>query len=205
MNRYVLPLPPAQVEAVAAGTKTQHRLPAVRYEHGSEHALDPCPQCYPPPYKPGERLILGEAAYIEPATEATATHRDHRGRPRRVLHAGTAPADLLWSARARGVKVTGAARLPAWAARYYLELQGVALVRLQALTDADALAEGVVERWAYGGRHYGYAPADPTRPQDLLHAPVGASPREAYAFNNYEAWNANGYVWALAFHAVRTG
>lgn len=71
--------------------------------------------------------------------------------------------------------------MPRWASRITLEITGVRVERLQDISDADCLAEGI--EWPY---------------------PSCATPRGAYrsvweAINGAKSWAANPWVWVLEF------
>jgi hypothetical protein len=128
--------------------------------------------------------------------EAWRTIADADNLPPRELQ----PAHRIWF-EADTPHQPGAGRLrpgmfmPRWASRITLELTQVRVERLQAINEADALAEGIV-RQPDGG----YGLADTTH----YHA---TDPRQSY-FSLWEAINgagsvaANPWVWALTFRRL---
>jgi hypothetical protein len=85
--------------------------------------------------------------------------------------------------------------MPRWASRITLEITGVRVERLQDITAADALAEGIVQA-ADGGYHL----ADTRHYSD--------SPDESYAslwehLNGEGSWNSNPWVWVIEFKKVK--
>lgn len=85
--------------------------------------------------------------------------------------------------------------MPRWASRITLEVTGVRVERLQDITEADALAEGIVP--GYGG----FGLADGSH----FHA---ADPRQSYlglweAINGPGSVEANPWVWSVTFRRVQ--
>ena len=73
--------------------------------------------------------------------------------------------------------------MPRWASRITLEITGVRVERLQDISEADAVAEGV---------------------KNSLHLPGGRSAKENFAhlwwtINGEESWEADPWVWVLEF------
>lgn len=86
--------------------------------------------------------------------------------------------------KAYGLKWRPSIHMPRWASRITLEVTGVRVERLQDISEADALAEGVT--------------FDP-----LMHT----NPREAYmhlwnAINGPGSWYANPWVWVVEFRKL---
>ena len=83
--------------------------------------------------------------------------------------------------------------MPRWASRILLEVTGVRVERLQAISDADALAEGIV----YSERFNGYCIGE----AEHFHS---HDPRQSY-FSLWEAINGPGsveadpWVWCVSF------
>jgi hypothetical protein len=77
--------------------------------------------------------------------------------------------------------------MPRWASRILLEITGVRVERLQGISEADALAEGV---------------------SNTLHLPGGRFANENYAhlwwtINGDGSWEANPWVWVIEFKVVK--
>lgn len=203
------------VRALLAGTKTQTR----RVVHGAPDAWAPIgPEVYSPtvvdrngdeqpgpdaygsgnddgsdwircPYgQPGDRLWVREAWRTEPALDPCPPREIAMvGAP--VQYEAGPAADVL------GGKLRPSIFLPRALARITLLVTGVRVERLNDISEADALAEGVTPKWEPGcsGR--------------LMEAFNGFSFRpaaSAYAdlweqINGPGSWSANPWVWVLAF------
>ena len=89
-----------------------------------------------------------------------------------------------------------AIHMPRWASRITLKVTGVRVERLQDISEADALAEGI----AYSERFNGYC----IGMAEHFHS---HDPRESYrslwrAINGAESWDANPWVWVVEFKKV---
>ena len=88
--------------------------------------------------------------------------------------------------------------MPRWASRITLEVTGVRVERLQDISEADALAEGVTplpggDMWTAGGLYDG--PLHAARPQ-------WAYRRLWEQINGPESWAANPWVWVVEFRRL---
>jgi len=87
--------------------------------------------------------------------------------------------------------------MPRWASRITMEVTGVKVERLQDISEADAMAEGIVS----AGDGNGFQLADTTHY-------MGAA-RDSYAslwqsINGPGSWDANPWVWCVSFLRVST-
>lgn len=88
--------------------------------------------------------------------------------------------------------------MPRWASRMLDEITEVRIERVQSITDADAIAEGV-ESWAASDdgmqmlRELGFAV--PTRPRFLFKLLWSK-------INGAESWEANPFAWCISFRPV---
>lgn len=89
--------------------------------------------------------------------------------------------------------------MPRWAARFQDAVTRVRVERIQEITEADAIAEGVNECWSDEGSK---TPCWTTAPLELLPdgSPVFGTARDAYAalfdsINGEGAWERNEWVW----------
>lgn len=95
--------------------------------------------------------------------------------------------------------------MPRWASRITLEVTAVRVERLQDISEADALAEGIVPRRIGTGDHrtgtrvcYGLACDE---------APWATSAVQAYSYlwesiNGPGSWDANPWVWVVEFRRI---
>ena len=82
--------------------------------------------------------------------------------------------------------------MPRWASRFNLEIKGIRVERLQAITEADVIAEGAARRWPGPG------------PEPYKRDLVGVY---AYLWDSINAkrgygWNTNPYVWVIEFMRI---
>ena len=173
------------VRALLAGTKTQTRriVKARDLEwmdvHQGLREPDNAERC---PYgQPGDRLWVRETfaridgqtrPWIETDYQATYTHGDRLG-------------DTL------GIKKrwTPSIHMPRHASRITLEVTGVRVERLQDISEADAIAEGV---------------------RNSLHLPGGRFARENFehlwwTIHGDGSWESNPWVWVIEFKRVEGG
>jgi len=200
----------SMVQAIRAGTKTQTR----RLLKGSTEYRGPYNPAYVERHRnnPGWAAICphGEVGTRLWAREAWRTTGDG-GRcdhmpprdlqPHRVWYEadGAAPRDECVG------KLRPSMFMPRWASRITLEITGIRVERLNDISEADALAEGVTTIWPDGPRadggpnHYTIKIGNVS-----FNAPTAAG---VYAMlwsqiNGEESWAANPYVWCLEFQPV---
>ena len=85
--------------------------------------------------------------------------------------------------------------MPRWASRITLAVEAVAVERLQEITSADALAEGIQE---FPNRRYGLVPEISSL------NPVDAYARLWNTINGPGAWDANPWVSVTTFRRIKT-
>ena len=91
--------------------------------------------------------------------------------------------------------------MPRWASRILLRITDIRVERLQAIRDADALAEGIIEQTSQIDAGWqDYWPSEDGEPY--------ASAREAYralweSINGAGSWDANPWVWVVEFERVQ--
>lgn len=156
------------------------------------------------PYQPGDRLWVREPwralrswdsyapSLIAPSAAVWYEADDADGPPDEPHHWG---------------KLRPAMFMPRWACRLELEVTDVRVERLQAISEADALAEGITSvrcqewdrahfaTWRY---LFDQAVEAGTKP------PVGPTPAQSYAalwesINGPGSWDANPWVWVYSF------
>ena len=179
----------SMVRAILAGVKTQTRRAAKRQHFSADfHARGPdvgvaralaemwddAAHVKRPYGRPGDRLWVRETWGCDaPLEEARAKWDD-------AMPADETIACLFYRATHDPMRDGGdparwrpAIHMPRWASRLALDVTGVRLERLHAITEADARAEGVADRAAYE-RLWG-------------------------EINGAESWDANPWVWVIAF------
>lgn len=169
---------------------------------------------FPCPYgRVGDRRYVKESAWIAPAGFADIpsdnTHVDHEGRGRMVAYA----ADDRWGETARccddfKIKLTPSIHLPRWASRITLEITGVRVERLQEITEADAIAEGLDSHPCFARpgkmlyRDYALRAYDPF---EWYASPVRSYQSLWESINGPGSWERNDWVWVIEFRVVEGG
>lgn len=196
------------VRALLAGTKTQTRraikAPGIFVSSGtvdghgvvSMHDND-IREVHCPYGQPGNRLWVRETFAIVPRTayrcsegvQQTLRVDDPYEHDAAIYRQG-------WTRSKGGFRWRPSIHMPRWASRITLELTEVRVERLQAISDADALAEGIerLPDGGYGlpgGSHYHFT-----------------APRISYwslwdAINGQGSTEANPWVWALTFKRIQ--
>jgi len=96
--------------------------------------------------------------------------------------------------------------MPRWASRLTLEVTGVRVERLQAITDADARAEGVEPLWLQEGQPGAWFTTNPEAGPDLqARTPADAFRKLWQAINGERpgcSWDNNPWVWVVSFRRL---
>lgn len=136
--------------------------------------------------QPGDRLWVREAWA---APHALDVHAPSFMPPTTRVHyaASEDRGGLLWRP---------SIHMPRWASRITLEVTGVLVERLQSITVADCISEGISFS----------APLDGYHTEDGRHF-HGADPRASYAslwthLNGPRSWDANPWVWVVHFRRI---
>ena len=206
-RRVVKPQPPAvfcegDVAAITNGTHwTISKLPDRKVWHPDPHPGILCPYG-----QPGDRLWVRETF-----ADLHGTGIEHRPDPagplkRYAFAADHPPGSHGDEARKEfGVKWKPSIHMPRAASRITLEITGVRVERLQDISEADAIAEGIKR---VGGptsctpwKNCGLNPGDP-------HVMNCASPINSYAtlwesINGPDGWAANPWVWVIEWEKQR--
>jgi hypothetical protein len=120
-----------------------------------------------------------------------------------------------------GIKWKPSIHMPRVASRLLLEIVSVRVERLQDISEADAVAEGIMERYFYGGHQSpGHVEWESVQPPygDGKQRPLGTyadysggrahlKPIESYAslwrkINGPDSWAANPWVWVVEFKVI---
>jgi hypothetical protein len=189
------------VRAILDGRKTQTRR-AVKHPYARDiDAFAPCEVpgewrigvmeagvtadmgCMRCPFgEPGDRLWVRETWALAPGV-----HRGHDWRDALFAADGLTQVDR-WRP---------SIHMPRWASRITLEVTGVRVERLQAITEEDARAEGAAHRISPGG--------DLAGAFDVCETPINYRVhfRDLWRdINGPDAWDANPWVWVVAFKRV---
>lgn len=161
---------------------------------------------YSPYGQPGDRLQVKESAWLwchKKADGLTAT-----GRPKwRYIPVGQhvvysakhpeKPQNRIDTNPEHVWRLKVGRFLPRWAIRIILELTAVDVQRVQSITRADALAEGLVDLGVEGARWHW----EQTAAQGF------ATPEQAYSalwghINGADSWDTNDYVWVISFKRI---
>lgn len=94
--------------------------------------------------------------------------------------------------------------MPRWASRITLEITSVRVERLQEISEADALAEGITygptcdEEGRSGGYHW-----DRTREDEEVWPTAAQAYKQLWeSINGPDSWTANPWVWAIEFRRL---
>ncbi|WP_104097578.1 hypothetical protein [Stutzerimonas kunmingensis] len=141
------------------------------------------------PYgKPGDRLWVREAWAADRQVDSVSPSELSQGEPISYL-ADDAMRSTGCAMIARG-KGRPSIHMPRWASRILLEITDVRVERLQAITEAQAKAEGVL-----------------SCERDIDPDGNDYSPYELFSalwvsINGHESWHANPWVWVVEFKRV---
>lgn len=89
--------------------------------------------------------------------------------------------------------------MPRWASRITLEITGVRVDRLQDISEADAIAEGIRET------DDGYYSLYNQRDTDSTYSPRASYRALWESINGPNSWDANPWVWAIEFKRIYQG
>ncbi len=180
-ERGILMIAP-MVRALLAGTKTQtRRVCGGQRELSNEHdfQLDRCPYG-----QPGDRLWVRE------------THMDLGAC---VLYRADSSAEPERAAVAPSQRWTPSIHMPRHLSRITLEITAVRVERLQAISEADAIAEGIHRRldglWSGGAWKH-------LRRPNCFSDPCNAFCDLWASINGPGSWDSNPWVWVIEFRRV---
>lgn len=148
---------------------------------------------------PGDRLWVRENVYLAPpgfddGVNANAT--DPEGRRRTVGYAADMNGDSRRCARDYGVKQTPCILMPRWACRLRLEIVSIRPERIQSITGADVLREGIGQPW--NGRGVEAAGGMTAKIDGELRAIFA----RLWGAMHGDSWARNEWVWRVAFRRV---
>lgn len=205
------------VRAILDGRKTQTRrvvknpgLPcATDDQHRDEFMRNGrCPYGYP-----GDRLWVRETCRAferrEDAIDGVVYSADGAFRPiENTNKAADQWCDLYAYGKQRG-RIVPSIHMPRWASRITLEVSGVRVERLQKITEADAVAEGL-KSVAKDGKLFKWGIPDsdgcPGNDQpgswhwhEWEKSPIAAFRKLWASINGSDSWDANPWVWVIEF------
>lgn len=141
-------------------------------------------------YAPGDRLWVREAWRAGRGYDG-ASIRDMARFSRIWFEAD----DANDNADAIGRRLRPSIHMPRWASRITLTVTDVRVQRLQDISEADAVAEGIK---GHGGRFSGYGKA-----ADQWMGPIDSFASLWISLNGTQSWDANPWVVALTFNVER--
>ena len=190
------------VRALLAGRKTQTRRKAPTrkvYPHGQEYGDDFYEEIREPIYAPGDRL------WVREAWRADAFYDDLKPSAMGGEEGVRYEADGKFGAWTFAPQKPGRLRpgmfMPRWSSRLTLTVTEVRVERLQEISEADAIAEGITQAQCGGMTGWlDYAAASP------ITAPHFSHPKRSYASlwstlhtKPGECWEDNPWVVAVSF------
>jgi len=149
--------------------------------------------------QPGDQLWVRETFAIVPRT-AYAMSKGVEQIPRPDNDHDAAIYRARFDRAHGGIRWRPSIHMPRWASRITLEITGVRVERLQEISDADAIAEGV-EPWTIGEgwREYGLTEAQ----EMTVNYPMPTARRSFQSLwqsiNGASSWDANPWVWVIEF------
>jgi len=163
-----------------------------KLDHFSETVLGPiaCPYG-----KPGDRQWVQEAWRVSSAHDYLPPSQLPRGLTVEYLADGPGIFDG---------KTRPPSHMPRWASRITLEVTGVRTQRLQDISEADALAEGIAELPLQAGQPGAWWSADPTQPALHGRTPVDAFRLLWQSIYGQNSWSDNPRVWAISFQLIHS-
>jgi hypothetical protein len=209
------------VRAILAGSKTQtRRIVKPRYPWEIEELEDGSPWPWYPDYvtggewdgwvlcpygQPGDRLWVRETfqpLYADGWEDGynsdgeAVNYKTGRGyAPRFIATDGST--EFIDPDGEVSSRVWPSIHMPRWASRITLEIAGVRVERLQDISEADAIAEGVDGQFC--AKH---AASSPWKDR-LAPAAVHAFAALWESINGPGSWNANPWVWVVSFGRIR--
>lgn len=158
-------------------------------------------------YRPGDRLYVREAWHVRGRYSdvvevgyAASQNRSHSEYVKQVPVAAAVPGKGSWP---DFPKFGPSIHMPRWASRLTLTVEDVRVERLQAINEADAIAEGI-ESYGYGSL-WGWIDYAETNPNMMR---CFGDPRESYrslweALHGLDSWKADPFVVAVTFRVER--
>jgi len=197
MREKPIPFSAPMVRAILSGTKTQtRRVVKPRKDRDLGCDLAACElagevnggEYRNASYTPGDRLWVREAWRVF----AAFNKKPPRDITRNELVWYEAQDEVPFHPTAFG-RLRPSMFMPRWASRITLEVTGVRVERLQAISVSDAIAEGVNVHVDHHGK-----------PRDSIYSPVQAYRDLWEQINGPGSWGANPWVWVVEFRRLPT-
>ncbi|HBR3329976.1 TPA: hypothetical protein ACRR1L_002891 [Klebsiella quasipneumoniae] len=137
---------------------------------------------------PGDRIWVREAFASGLSTKSTLAYR--------ATHKREDLEDGFYDT----IKWTPSIHMPRWASRILLEITGVRVERLNAISEEDARAEGIIDG--------GCLNCGEPEPCGCANPEPDATDAFAYLWQSIygqESWNANPWVWVISFERIEGG
>jgi hypothetical protein len=179
------------VRAILEGRKTQtRRVVKKSAEMDTNGFMALVPDEKKCPYgQAGDRLWVRETFHVCPHHDDVFYKSDDLLLPRKCM------AHRRWRP---------SIHMPRWASRITLKITGVRVERLQDISEADAIAEGIEPDGDFW-KHYGPHPLKDLG-ENVAHAyPVNSFRSLWHSINGPESWAANPWVWVVEFKCVTEG
>lgn len=182
------------VRALLAGTKTQTRRVAKEFD-AEPGKMDAILRRFPHqngcPYgAPGDQLWVRETWATNEGAAGGVCYRADTGQCatfQRIANGEATHAVGRWRP---------SIHMPRWASRITLEVTGVRVERLQGISEADAVAEGIESHDDDGATYYG-----PFGKGDAC--PIRAFRALWESINGAGSWDANPFVWVVEFRRLQ--
>lgn len=193
------------VNAILEGRKTQTRriVKPTKDRNGSGCHLAPCEiagevnggdYALCPYGQPGDRLWVRENFLYLMHGDVTAGDIKYCASIDSRSAAGSKNPGYWWRKRP-------SIHMPRWASRITLEIVSVRVERLQDISEADAMAEGIEppENGTY--RDYGVKPED-NEGYDYCSTAIDSYKTLWQTINGFDSWDANPWVWVVEFRRI---
>lgn len=197
------------VRAILDGRKTQTRrvtkapkglapITDLRWTFDQITANIPCPY--------GQ---VGDRLWVRETFTTDRVYKDSDIVDGDTVYRASMPESYTWPDHADDLtppKWKPAIHMPRWASRIDLEITGVRVERLQAITPEDAIAEGLVTMPEFNWT--AQKPTGRILAETAGSPPYWASPKTAFAslwenINGAGSWDANPFVWVVEFKRIK--
>lgn len=193
------------VRAILDGRKTQTRrvvkFPCTPKKYSeSDWMIDGEPIGRSPYGKPGDRLWVRESGWERPERTPRMMREGADTWPRFAYDADGWSDEDLADFKRWGFKRRPSIHMPRWASRITLEITGIPVERLQDISEADAIAEGLYQETMPGtaAALWRYASGS-----DWYSHPVQCYRALWEYINGPGSWDVNPWVWVIEFKRVK--